>query len=270
VPSGHAIDTTTLGSKSFTVTTSDELGNTDSLTHNYTVVDRTLPLVSIVSPLDGSVFALNQPVFAAFTCSDEAGGSGIAACDGDVPPGGRVDTRTPGPHTFTVRARDGAGNTAQAASRYRVLFDFDGFLRPLVNPPGVNSVKAGRTVPVKFTLDRYRRQDVIADGYPRSGAVPCGSGQNVEAGEPTRGGHWAFPYKRGRDFHIYLWKTDRHWAGTCRQFVLKLVDGSEHRASFRFTGRPPRPPKPPKPDKPGKPHHDDDDHDDDDDRDDDD
>jgi hypothetical protein len=31
-----------------------------------------------------------------------------------------------------------------------------------------------------------------------------------------------------------VWKTNKQWAGTCRKFVLKLVDGSTHTADFKF------------------------------------
>ena len=31
-----------------------------------------------------------------------------------------------------------------------------------------------------------------------------------------------------------LWKTDKKWAGSCREFVLKLDDGSVHTARFEF------------------------------------
>jgi hypothetical protein len=34
--------------------------------------------------------------------------------------------------------------------------------------------------------------------------------------------------------YSYTWKTDKRWAGTCRQLVVRLVDGSEHIASFQF------------------------------------
>ena len=34
--------------------------------------------------------------------------------------------------------------------------------------------------------------------------------------------------------YIYVWKTNKAWAGTCRQLVVKLTDGNEHRATFRF------------------------------------
>jgi hypothetical protein len=31
-----------------------------------------------------------------------------------------------------------------------------------------------------------------------------------------------------------IWKTSATWAGTCRELVLRLTDGSEHTALFRF------------------------------------
>jgi len=32
----------------------------------------------------------------------------------------------------------------------------------------------------------------------------------------------------------YVWKTDKSWAGTCRQLVVKLIDGTIHYANFKF------------------------------------
>ena len=34
--------------------------------------------------------------------------------------------------------------------------------------------------------------------------------------------------------YTYLWKTEKSWAGTCQELSLELVDGSVHRAVFRF------------------------------------
>ena len=34
--------------------------------------------------------------------------------------------------------------------------------------------------------------------------------------------------------YTYVWKTDKAWAGTCRQLIVRLVDGTEHRANFKF------------------------------------
>jgi hypothetical protein len=31
-----------------------------------------------------------------------------------------------------------------------------------------------------------------------------------------------------------VWKTDKAWAGTCRQLQLKFIDGSTQTANFNF------------------------------------
>ncbi len=33
----------------------------------------------------------------------------------------------------------------------------------------------------------------------------------------------------------YTWKTDKAWAGTCRQLVLTFTDGTTQTAMFKFT-----------------------------------
>ena len=32
----------------------------------------------------------------------------------------------------------------------------------------------------------------------------------------------------------FTWKTNETWAGSCRQLIVKLNDGTEHSAYFRF------------------------------------
>jgi hypothetical protein len=36
---------------------------------------------------------------------------------------------------------------------------------------------------------------------------------------------------------MFLLKTEKSWAGGCRQLVLKLDDGTLHRVDFQFAGR---------------------------------
>ena len=35
--------------------------------------------------------------------------------------------------------------------------------------------------------------------------------------------------------YTYVWKTQKSWAGSCRQFTLRLSDGADHIALFMFT-----------------------------------
>ena len=32
-----------------------------------------------------------------------------------------------------------------------------------------------------------------------------------------------------------MWKTDKAWAGTCRELTITLNDGTTHTAQFKFT-----------------------------------
>jgi hypothetical protein len=123
VPSGSPIDTAALGPHTFTVHAEDGAGNVADVQHGYTVVDATSPTVTLTTPPAGAVYTLNQPVSASYACADEAGGSGVGSCVGDVANGGAVDTSTAGPHTFTVTAADGAGNTTTVQNGYTVAAD---------------------------------------------------------------------------------------------------------------------------------------------------
>ena len=42
------------------------------------------PVVVITSPIDAATFDQNDAVLTAYNCTDEVGGSGVAACIGDV------------------------------------------------------------------------------------------------------------------------------------------------------------------------------------------
>jgi hypothetical protein len=48
-------------------------------------------------------------------------GSGLASCAGPVPSGAGIDTSTPDQKTFTVTARDLAGNAATLTRTYKVV-----------------------------------------------------------------------------------------------------------------------------------------------------
>ncbi len=82
--------------------------------------DAQAPTVTVTSPMDGATFAEGAVIPADYTCADEPTGSGLRSCVGTVADGAPIDT-TPGTHTFTVEAEDGAGNGAGTAFTYRVV-----------------------------------------------------------------------------------------------------------------------------------------------------
>jgi hypothetical protein len=229
VPDGAPVDTTSVGQKSFRVDATDVAGNATSRTVTYTVADRAGPTIAIVTPADGAVYSKGQRVLAAYTCADQPGGSGVATCNGTVPNGSPVDTSGLGPHSFTVTATDKAGNSVSKTVTYNVGYTFKGFLWPVKNPPKANRWKAGVPVPIRFSLNGFRGSRPEAEGYPRS--TRCGGGDTDVIGSKWRP---VFDYSRRLDQYVMLWKTDRRWAGKCREFVLKLDDGTVHTARFEF------------------------------------
>ena len=114
---------------------------------------------------------------------------------------------------------------------------FGGFFQPVDDLPAFNTVKAGQTVPVKFSVSGDRGLAVIASGYPRSAAIACDSPALVTGTDAaSTPGNSTLSYDAATDTYTFdPWKTERSWAGTCRQLVLKLADGTFHHANFRFT-----------------------------------
>jgi hypothetical protein len=232
VANGANVDTSSVGEKSFTVSATDKADNPASRTVTYTVVDRTAPEITLTSPSDGAVYSFGQHVPAAYSCADQPGGSGVATCEGTVANGAPIDTESFGTHSFEVRATDGAGNPASKTVTYSVAYDFDGFFWPVRNLPNVTRWKAGVPVPVRFSLNGFKGARPEADGYPRS--MRCAGGDVEAARASASKKKPAFEYDKRSDKYVMLWKTDKQWAGGCRDFVLKLDDGSMHTARFEF------------------------------------
>jgi hypothetical protein len=229
VPSGSPIDTSSFGWKTFTVTAEDAAGNRTSVTHEYEVIDATRPMITIRFPRFTDVaFLLGQQVATDFSCADAPGGSGLAVCEGAA----MLDTATVGAKTFSVYARDAAGNETLENRGYDVVYPWNGFLSPVENPPAVNVFKAGHGVPVRFSLGGDHGLAVVMDWAPISRQIPCDSSELGPWGTQTSG---SLSYNDSLGRYTYLWQTDRSWAGTCRQFMLALDDRTYHFANFRFT-----------------------------------
>jgi hypothetical protein len=240
VANGAAVDTESVGEKTFTVEASDNAGNTASKTVSYTVADRTAPTITLTRPAEGAMYTLGEQVLADYSCADEPNGSGVASCQGSVPAGAALDTSEVGAKTFEVSTTDNAGNHASTSVAYSVVYDFDGFLWPLQNLPQVNRWKAGRPVPVRFSLGSYRGHAPVAAGYPAVAPVACGEGAQPVGIERARGTwlhNWQNRSRRGRATYTFLWKTETKWAGDCRQLVLKLDDGTMHSVEVQFVRR---------------------------------
>ncbi len=146
VPDGAPLGASSVNPRSFTVIATDNAGNSNQATNRYSyfaegcpegqvqdpdvgcvdycpegdlsgnATDGTCgtedlpPEITITSPAEGTTYVLGESVYAAYSCTDEVGGSGVKSCSGTVPNGALLDTDSPGAKSFTVIAEDNAGN----------------------------------------------------------------------------------------------------------------------------------------------------------------
>ncbi|MGB8980903.1 MAG: PxKF domain-containing protein [Anaerolineales bacterium] len=140
-----------------------------------------------------------------------------------------------GLYSVVVNVTDKDNDTGSNAANHVVIFNWAGFFQPVDNLPTWNSVNAGRAIPVKFSLGGDQGLNIFAAGYPRSEQIACNSTDLVDGIEETvTPGSSALTYDPGSDQYHYVWKTEKSWAGTCRQLVVKLADGTIQRANFQF------------------------------------
>ena len=156
VADGQAIDASSLGSKSFAVTGTDSSGNQTTKTVHYTVVDTTLPAVTITTPVDGATYSLGQVVNANYGCTDLL----LASCTGTVPDGQPIDTASVGTKAFTVTGVDTSGNARTRTVHYIVRAG-----TRLVATPSVLQLGPG----LKLTLTFSARLTRTYDGAPVAG-----------------------------------------------------------------------------------------------------
>jgi hypothetical protein len=119
-------------------------------------------------------------------------------------------------------------------TRLLAAWPFAGFYSP-VNNDALNTVKAGAAVPVKFSLGGDRGLAIMATGSPSSQTVNCDTGDPVDAIEETvTAGGSSLSYDTATSTYVYVWKTQKAWAGTCRELTVELIDGTTHTATFKL------------------------------------
>ena len=116
LPLGALLDTSSVGTHTFSVHAVDYAGAETTVTHTYTVFDVVAPTATISAPAAGAEYSVGAQVYVSYSCDDGPGGSGIAGCIGTYANGFPLPTGRPGTFTFTVDAFDGAANTAPRPS----------------------------------------------------------------------------------------------------------------------------------------------------------
>ncbi len=96
----------------------DNAGNIESTKNQTVKIDKTVPEVSINTPINGS-YVLNQTVIVNWAVNDSV--SGIASVTATVPNGTAINTATVGIKNFSVDATDNAGNQVNKTLTYDVV-----------------------------------------------------------------------------------------------------------------------------------------------------
>jgi hypothetical protein len=206
----------------------DKAGNQASATVTVNI-DKTKPVVAVTGVSNGAVYTLGAVPAAG--CSTSDGLSGVKTAATLSSSGGPVGSIT----ASCNGAADKAGNTNSASVTYTVVYNFSGFFAPIDNPPVCNVVKAGSAVPVKFSLHGYQGMSIFASGYPKSQVGTCAGSPSDVLEEAMTAGQSSLNYDATADQYIYVWKTEKSWAGTARLLTVMLADGTTHLARFTFT-----------------------------------
>ena len=198
-----------------------------------TVADQTAPQISC--PSDITVYLpLNTPDTSMVVNFNVTGSDNCStpAITTNAPAGNVFPVGTT---TVTATANDGNGNTASCSFNVTVLYNFFGFFSPVDNLPVFNEMKAGRSVPVKFSLSGNKGLNIFAADSPNSVQIACDTGAPIaEVEETSTAGSSNLTYDATSDRYHYVWKTESAWANTCRQLNVVLNDGTTHSAKFKF------------------------------------
>jgi hypothetical protein len=103
---------------------------------------------------------------------------------------------------------------------------FGGFQPPVRNPPAINLVNAGSTVPLKFTIT----------GAPLIFPIDSQPVECTTLIPTTERPQLILPFwfsKHGDRYHIN-WKTFGSWEGSCRRLTLRVPAATDPVAYFRF------------------------------------
>jgi hypothetical protein len=208
-----------------TGTATDNANNSATISFGPIKIDKTAPtLAPSVTP---NPVLLNGTATATAGATDTGSGVATQSC-------GAVLTSTVGTKTVTCTATDNAGNMATANATYQVIFNFTGFLAPVRNPPIINEMNAGRSVPLTFSLGGNQGLAVLAAGYPQSRQIQCATLNPVDSVEGTTTAANSFTYDPATDTYTYVWKTEKSWTGTCRQVSVQFIDGQTYLLNFSF------------------------------------
>jgi hypothetical protein len=228
-------DPVTLGEGVSTVTRTveDVAGNSTESSVGPVSVDLTDPVVTCQSPKP--TFLLHDEDALLAQVTDTASGSGPVPGTERV----RAGTTDVGDQTQSVSGEDVAGRTSSRSCDYRVVYGFSGLQAPVNgSPAAVNVVRAGKVVPLKWTLTDAAGVPVttLTSASVSTVAHSCGTtsgGPQDPVEEVATGGSGL--QDLGSGSYQFNWRTPGSYAGSCRTVRLDLGDDLLRTVEFRFT-----------------------------------
>lgn len=164
------------------------------------------------------------------------GGAGLTGSFVYTPAGGTVLGAAPAHQLSVAFSPSDANYTGVGKSvPMAVLYQFSGFFQPVDNPTVVNKVKAGRAIPVKFSLGGNQGLDILQAGSPTTSNFSCSAVTTEDLIEETvTASTSGLQYDAAADQYIYVWKTGTGFANSCRKLTVTLKDGTRHESLFHF------------------------------------
>jgi hypothetical protein len=146
--------------------------------------------------------------------------------------------------TCTIQASQSGNanyNPAANVSRsFSITYVFHGFFQPVDNV-GWNSAQAGSAIPVKFDLNGNQGLNIFQTGYPRVVNVTCPTAATTAdpIEETVTANSSGLQYDPTTNApigqYIYVWKTDKAWASSCKRLEILFVgDLTPKTALFQF------------------------------------
>jgi hypothetical protein len=223
----------------------DNVGNTSTAAFGPIKIDKTGPLVNLLTPGDGASYLLNSVVASGYSCSDAL--AGLSTCSGTTASGANVETGTVGPHSFVVSALDLVGNSTTVSHNYAVGYATTGsclgsaghdVLQP-INPdsaPTTSAFKKGSTVPVKFRVCDANGNSIGSAGVVTSfklvkkafGAVETTVTEDPVSTTPDSAFRWSSTDQQW----IFNLSTKNLTGGYTYSYEIGLNDGT--RIAFHF------------------------------------
>ena len=157
-------------SYTFTVVATNGVGDGPASAPSNAVIPAVAPTATISLPSSGNIYAVNQSVPTSFSCTEGAGGPGIATCvdsNGANSPTGALVTSTPGTFTYTVTATSSDGQSGTASISYTVA---SAPTATISSPSPGNTYAVNQSVPTSFSCSDSTYGTGIASCVDSNGA----------------------------------------------------------------------------------------------------